>query len=112
MDLEGLKPRIGVDLGRRYPAEEGWPGRRTTMCGSSTSRWTARPTPSGSFLGDRGGALRAACAASEIELGLHTLSAISLRAGVHRRVLGTAPRNRRRRLRRLLHERLRHARTT
>jgi len=78
MDLEGLKRRIGIDLGRKYPAEEGIAWAAGNDVRVVDIEIDAAPNALATFLGSRGDALRAACAAGGIKLGLHTLSAVNV----------------------------------
>jgi sugar phosphate isomerase/epimerase len=78
MDLAALKVRIGIDLGRKCPAEEGiaWAAQHDVRV--VDIEIDRAPNALASFLGPRGEALRAACGASGIALGLHTLSAVNV----------------------------------
>jgi sugar phosphate isomerase/epimerase len=78
MDLDGLKRRIGVDLGRKYAAEEGIAWAADNDVRVVDIEIDAAPNALATFLGGRGDALRAACAAGGIKLGLHTLSAVNV----------------------------------
>ena len=74
----GLKQRIGVDLGRRLPLEDGiqWAARNDVhYCDAQVD---IAPNAMESFDDDRCERVQELCAQHEVHLGLHTLSAVNI----------------------------------
>ena len=74
-----LRDRIGVDVGRKLPLEDGDRlGGRCIRCALSTCSSIPAPTRSARSMRARGAAMRAGCERHGIHLGLHTASAVNV----------------------------------
>jgi sugar phosphate isomerase/epimerase len=74
-----LKPRIGIDLGRKARLEDGIAWAKSHAVRFLDCEIDNAPNDLASFLsGPRAGTVRAACESAGIRLGLHTLSAVNV----------------------------------
>ena len=73
-----LRDRIGVDLGRRVPAEEGVAWAAANGVRYIDIQTDIAPNAFESFDDARCRAIREACEAADIQLGLHTLSGVNV----------------------------------
>ena len=76
-----LRERIGIDLGRKLPVEEGieWAGANDVRY--VDAQIDIAPNALESFDDDRCRAVRDACERNDVHLGLHTLSAVNTAEG-------------------------------
>lgn len=72
-----LRERIGIDLGRKLPLEEGIAWAASNDVRYVDAQVDIAPNALESFDDSRCNAVRESCAARDIHLGLHTLSAVN-----------------------------------
>ncbi len=75
---QSLKDRIGIDLGRRVPLEEGIAFARQNQVFYLDAQTDIEPNALESFDAERCRAVRQACEEGGIKLGLHTLSGVNV----------------------------------
>ena len=73
-----LKDRIGIDLGRRVPVEEGIAFAAKNGVRYIDAQMDIAPNAMESFDDARCAGIREACAKAGLHLGLHTLSAVNI----------------------------------